>query len=217
MKPLLLLFLLGALKVMAQDTLPASKEPLHKNVFENKYVRVLDLHIAPGDTTKFHKHEKPIASVSLHPTRTGVQTIVDDKGPRVPSLDRRITFEGFYQNPRVHRVWNRDTTVFHWRDIEVLSNGGRLLDSAISLEGFTQVFDAPPVRAYRLVLKADQKVAVKRTAPLLFVGMTDGGKTAANKKMFSNQGDFLFVQPSEKISLTNKGDKEYAFAVLEFK
>src|SRR5919206_4001211 len=101
--------LLWVVKLNAQDTVAASKEPLHKNVFENQYVRVLDLHIAPGDTTKFHKHETPCVSISLHPVRTGSQTTVDDKGPKVSSLDRRITFEGFYQSPRIHRVWNRDT------------------------------------------------------------------------------------------------------------
>ncbi|MDQ3845776.1 MAG: hypothetical protein M3342_17460, partial [Bacteroidota bacterium] len=113
MRQFLFLFhLMFVLKANAQDTVAASKEPLHKNVFENQYVRVLDLHIAPGDTTLFHKHEIPVVSVSLHPVRTGSQTIVDDKGPKVSSLDRRITFDGFYQSPRIHRVWNRDTAVF---------------------------------------------------------------------------------------------------------
>jgi hypothetical protein len=110
MRQILFAFLLmSVLKIDAQDAIAVSKEPLHKNVFENQYVRVLDLHIAPGDTTLFHKHETPCVSISLHPVRTGSQTIVDDKSAKVPSLDRRITFEGFYQSPRIHRVWNRDT------------------------------------------------------------------------------------------------------------
>jgi hypothetical protein len=211
------LFLLSVLQADAQDTVAASKEPLHKNVFENQYVRVLDLHIAPGDTTLFHKHEIPVVSVSLHPVRTGAQTIMDDKGPKVQSLDRRITFDGFYQSPRVHRVWNRDTSVFHWMDIEVLTKGDRMLEAPLALDGFTQVFDAPPVRAYRLVLKGKQKLVFKRTAPILIVNLKDAGKIAANKKQFSKEGDFLYVQPSKKISLANKEEQEYTFAVLEFK
>ena len=36
--------------------IPVSIEPRHHKVFENEYVRVLDVHIVPGDTTLFHKH-----------------------------------------------------------------------------------------------------------------------------------------------------------------
>lgn len=218
MKQLLFPFLLlYVLKLNAQDTVAASKEPLHKNIFENQYVRVLELHIAPGDTTLFHKHEIPVVSISLHPVRTGGQTIVDDKGPKVSSLDRRITFDGFYQSPRVHRVWNRDTSVFHWMDIEVLTKGDRMLEPPLALDGFTQVFDAPPVRAYRLVLKGKQKLAFKRKAPILIVSLKNASKVTANRKRFSKEGDFLFVQASKKILIENKDEQEYTFAVLELK
>ena len=218
MKQVLFTFLLlYMVKLNAQDTVVVSKEPLHKNVFENQYVRVLDLHIPPGDTTLFHIHELPCVSISLHPVRTGAQTIVDDRGPKVSSLDRRITFEGFYQSRLVHRVWNRDTSVFHWMDVEVLTKGDSTIEAPISVNGFTQVFDAPPVRAYRLVLKGNQKLDFKGTRPLLIVGLNDAGKVMVNKKHFSKQGDFLFVQPSKKVSLANKEAQEYTFAVLELK
>ena len=218
MKQVLVTFLLlYVAKLNGQDTVAVSKEPLHKNVFENQYVRVLDLHIAPGDTTLFHKHVLPCVSISLHPVRTGAQTIVDDRGPKVSSLDRRITFEGFYQSPRVHRVWNRDTSLFHWMDVEVLTKGDSNIKAPISVNGLTQVFEAPPVRAYRLVLKSNQKLDFKSARPLLIVGLNDAGKIMVNKKSFSKQGDFLFVQPSQKISLANKDGQEYTFAVLELK
>ena len=38
-----------------------------------------------------------------------------------------------------------------------------------------------------------------------------------NKKQFTSQGDFLFVQPSEKIEFTNKGDQEYTIVLMELK
>lgn len=210
-------FLFCSLQSNAQDTVAASKEPLHKIVFENQYIRVLDLHIAPGDTTRFHKHEIPCVSISLHPVRTGSQTIVDHPGPKVSSVDRRITFEGFYGGPRVHRVWNSDTAVFHWMDIEVLTKGDRNVDAPTAGDGFTQVFDAPPVRAYRLVLTGEQKLQFKRNAPVLLVCLNETGNVTANKKLFSKQGDFLFAEASEKISLTNRAKQESTFAVLELR
>src|SRR5215218_10131754 len=99
---LFIVLVMSVLQTDAQDAIAVSKEPLHKMVFENEYVRVLDLHIAPGDTTMLHKHETPCVSISLHPVRTGSQVVMDDKSAKVPSPDRRITFEGFYQSPRIH-------------------------------------------------------------------------------------------------------------------
>ena len=212
-----IVFLIPVLQSHAQDAIAASKEPLHKNVFENKYVRVLDLHIAPGDTTLFHKHETPCVSISLHPVRTGAQTLVDDKSPRVPSLDRRITFDGFYQSPRIHRVWNRDTSIFHWMDVEILTKGDRNMEAPIEITGFTQVFDVTPVRAYRLTLKAHQKIEIKRNAPMLIISLNNGSEVLVNKKTFTAQGDFLFVKSSRKIQVANKSEQDYSFAVLELK
>jgi hypothetical protein len=212
-----LFFLLSILQTNAQEAIAASKEPLHKNVFENQYVRVLDLHIEPGDTTLLHKHETPCVSISLHPVRTGGQTLVDDKSPKLPSLDRRITFDGFYQSPRIHRVWNRDTSTFHWMDVEILAKGDRVMEAPIAIDGFTQVFDAPPVRAYRLTLKANQKIKLKRNAPILIIGINNGSEILVNKKHFTKQGDFLFLKSSKKLQLANKSQQEYSFAVLELK
>lgn len=218
MKQFLLLFLvLSALQTAAQEAIAVSKEPLHKMVLENQYVRVLDLHIAPGDTTMFHKHETPCVSITLHPARTGSQTIVDDKSPRVPSLDRRINFDGFYQSPRIHRVWNRDTSTYHGLDVEVLTNGERNIEEPIAIAGFTQLFNAPPVRTYRLTLKGNQQLELKRNSAILIVGLNDVGKVVVNKKSFTKQGDFLFVHPATKIELANKEEQEYSLVVMELK
>ena len=218
MRPFLFVFLLvPALQVYAQEAIAVSKEPLHKKVFENEYLRVLDVHIAPGDTTQFHKHETPSVFISLHPVRTGSQVIIEDGSATVLSLDRKITFEGFYKSPRIHRVWNADTSVFHVMDIEVLTKGDKNIGAPIGVEGFKQIFDALPVRTYRVTLKGNQVLKFERDAPILIVGLNDAGKVTVNKKPFTKQGDFLFVQPSGKIELVNNEEQEYSFAVLELK
>lgn len=218
MRRILFLFLLAtALKLNAQEAVPVSKEPLHKNVFENEYLRVLDVRISPGDTTLFHKHETPSVFISLHPVKTGSKVIIEDGSATVLSLDRRITFEGFYKSPRIHRVWNMDTSVFHVMDVEVLTKGDKKPEAPISLSGFSQLFDAPPVRTYRVTLKSNQEIEIKRSAPVLVVGLDDADKVTVNSKSFLKQGDFVFIAPSEKIILVNKEQKEYSFALLELK
>jgi hypothetical protein len=217
MKFLLFLSVISTFYANAQEAVAVSKEPLHKNVFENEYLRVLDVHIFPGDTTQFHKHETPSVFISLHPVRTGSQVIIEDGSSTALSLDRRITFEGFYKKPRIHRVWNADTSVFHVMDIEILTKGDKNIGEPIAIEGFRQIFDAPPVRTYRLTLKPNQEFKLERNAPVLIVGLNNSAGVWVNKKSFNKEGDFLFVPSSEKIELTNKQQQEYSFAVLELK
>ncbi len=212
-----LLLFAATFNANAQEAVAVSKEPLHRNVFENEYLRVLDVRIPPGDTTLFHKHETPSVFISLHPVRTGSQVLIEDGDATVLSLDRRITFEGFYKSPRIHRVWNRDTTTFHVMDVEVLTKGERKLDPAIVMEGITQLFDAPPVRTYRATLKSNQKVNIKRSAPVLVVALNDARKIMVNKKSFTRQGDFIFIPAAQEIELINEEGNEYSFALLELK
>jgi hypothetical protein len=213
---LFLICTISMVQTHAQEVIAVSKEPMHKKVFENEYLRVLDVQIAPGDTTQFHKHETPSVFISLHPVRTGSQVIVEEGSATVLSLDRRITFEGFYKSPRIHRVWNADSSVFHVMDIEVLTKGGKDIGEPIKGEAFKQLFDAPPVRAYRVTLKSNEALEIKRNAAILLVGLSDGN-AMVNKKSFAKQGDFLFIAPSENIKLINKALQEYSFALLELK
>ena len=43
-------------KGTAEDPVPVEQEPHHRVIFENQYVRVLDVVVKPGETTLFHKH-----------------------------------------------------------------------------------------------------------------------------------------------------------------
>jgi hypothetical protein len=219
MRQFLFLFSLATgLQINAQEAVAVSKEPLHKNVFENEYLRVLDVHISPGDTTLFHKHETPSVFISLHPVRTGSQVIIEDGNATILSLDRRITFEGFYKSPRIHRVWNADTSVFHVMDVEILTKGDKKIEAPIAaVTEFKKLFDAPPVRVYRVTLKSNQEIEIKRSAAVLVVGLGEADKVMVNSKPFLKQGDFLFITSSEKIKLVNKGQQDYSFALLELK
>ena len=49
----------------ATDPVAVEQEPHHHVVFENQYVRVLDVVVNPGDTTLFHKHSLDNIAVQL--------------------------------------------------------------------------------------------------------------------------------------------------------
>jgi hypothetical protein len=211
----LLFVLLQSLNGFAQ--VPVSQEPRHHNVFENNYVRVLDVQIPPGDTSEFHKHETPSVFIVLQPTKTGSQVLQEESKATALAKDASISFEGFYTTPRIHRVWNEDTILFHVMDIEILSKEHGT-GTPIELKDFQLLFDEKPVRAYRLTLKAGLVIEMKRDSPLLIVGLSNGmNRVSVNEKSFGKKGDFIFISPGSNIRFKNPEQQSYSFAVLEIK
>lgn len=215
----LFIFITSMLLVSAQTVVPVKDEPRHHNVFENAYIRVLDVRINPGDTSQMHKHATPSVFVVLHPVKTGSQVIVEEqKATALFSPDPSISFEGFYKSPRIHRVWNEDTAMFHVMDIEILSKGEHGAATPIQQDGCKLLFDEQPVRGYRLTLQAGATIQLQRESPLFIIGLTDAAQPlSVNTTSISKEGDFLFVPASQSIQFTNNNQQPYSFAVLEIK
>jgi beta-alanine degradation protein BauB len=62
--------MLASVSAMAQgasasDVVPIEQEPSHKLVFENEYVRVFSVEVAPHSETKYHRHDRDYVWVSL--------------------------------------------------------------------------------------------------------------------------------------------------------
>src|SRR4051794_12376664 len=214
-----LVFIVQALLCSAQEILPVKDEPRHHNVFENSFVRVLDVRIKPGDTSLFHKHATPSVFIVLHAVKTGSEVKIEEqKATALSSPDPSITFEGFYKSPRIHRVWNEDTAQFHVMDIEILNKGGHSVSAPIQQDGFKLLFDEQQVRAYRLTLQGGSNTQVQRQNPLLIVGLTDAAQPlSVNDKSFNKEGDFIFIPAGEAVRIANNNQQAYSFAVLEMK
>ena len=52
---------------------PVSEEPLHRPVLQNKYIRLLDVWMDPGDTSLYHIHAIPSLFLQLSNTTVGSQ------------------------------------------------------------------------------------------------------------------------------------------------
>ena len=213
---LLAIFILaGALSCPAQ--IQVSKEPMHHNVFENDRVRVLDVHIPPGDTSLMHKHSTPSVFIVLTNTKTGSQVIVEPEKLRL--TEGNIWFESFYDKPRIHRVWNSDTTEFHVIDMELLNKNPQPIDPPLELKSLALLLDEKPVRGYRFTLTAQSTLLLpRRNAPILVVTLTNAaGNTTANNKPLTKKGDFIFVEPGSSIKFINSGNADQGFAFFELK
>src|SRR5687768_18084674 len=97
-----------------------SEEPMHRNVFQNKYIRVLDVWLQPGDTTEFHIHSTP--SLFLHLTTTEIATQMQgEEWVSDKNIAGKVSYRSFSPDILIHRVTNRDTMLFHVTDMELLS------------------------------------------------------------------------------------------------
>ncbi len=106
---------------MLHAQVPVREEPRHKNVLENNYIRLLDVHLAPGDTSLYHIHATPSVVVFLSQSVMGVHTDMVGKGlPSGRVYPAQTLFMNYAAKPVTHRVYNDSTNVFHVMDIELL-------------------------------------------------------------------------------------------------
>lgn len=106
-------------KGTADDPVPVEQEPHHRVIFENQYVRVLDVVLKPGETTLFHRHSIDNVPVILTDADNRTQFAGKDWGP-TPAKAKSVGFIPGAAKPYVHRINNQGSTVFHVIDIEVL-------------------------------------------------------------------------------------------------
>ena len=106
-------------KGTADDPVPVEQEPHHRVIFENQYVRVLDVVVKPGETTLFHKHSLDNIPVILSGADNRTQFAGKDWEP-TPAKSESVGFIPGAAKPYVHRINNQGSTVFHVIDIQIL-------------------------------------------------------------------------------------------------
>ena len=224
---LLLLSTIWYLAAFAQTPapVPVSQEPRHHNVFENEWVRVLDVRIPPGDTSFFHKHSTPSVFLVLSNTKTGSEVKVEPQQIRL--TPGNIWFEGFYDKPRIHRVWNADTSMFHTIDMELPATHHMAIDPPLDSVRFKLLFDEIPVRGYRLMLPAGASLQVSvRKAPMVLIALDEtAGQVTVNGAPIRKKGDFVFIKPGGRLVLDQAGKGSgavgpsavHSFALFEIK
>jgi hypothetical protein len=216
--PILLFTILAGAVSICRAQIPVSEEPRHHKVFENAWVRVLDVHIPPGDTSLMHKHSTPSVFMVLTNTKTGSEVIIEPAEAHLTYGN--IWFEGFYDKPRIHRVWNSDTTEFHVIDMELPNKDPQPIDPPLDIPSFTLLFDKTPVRGYRFTLPAHGTIQVPpRKAPIIVIALSKAsGKLTVNQHIsFVKKGDFAFIPAGNEIVFSNRGTAGEDFAFFELK
>lgn len=205
------------LSIDTSKVIQVSREPRHHKVFENEWVRILDVHIPPHDTSLIHKHTTPSVFIVLGNTKSGAQTFVE---PRHKTFSKEgIWYEEFNDTPRIHRVWNEDTIDFHVVDMEILHKSSTI-DIAADPNPSNLLFDERLVRANRVTMPAHGSYKLRWAKnPVVVVGLSGPNATGlVNGKPFRKKGDYLFVPAGTELVISNeKGTGDVQFAVFTLK
>lgn len=195
-----------------------SKEPRHKKTLENKYIRLLNVNIEPGDTSLFHIHSTP--SVFVHFTTTVVCSQIKGKEwVTAKNTAGNAWYRSFVNDTLVHRVSNCDTVPFHVTDVELLSpyNPAKKLQPL----PFIVLFENEKVIAYRLTAAAFNNQIIKGRGPMIAELVTGSEVKLHNKnsKELSRlrAGKYVYIKPGTAFYFSATGDAAINMVLFEIK
>ena len=219
--PLLSLTLLASATVQAPVSV--EKEPRHHLEFQNSYVRLFYVRIAPGDTTLFHTHVNDNVGVKL--TDAELSDVVPGGDPEMISVNQGAVSFGHYPTPLTHSVSNVGSTPFHNMLVEILPSDGApsAAPSLADVAGHTLEMENERVRIFRLVLVPGQSteehshvlhgLRVVITAGEIAVDLP-GAKT---ETVTFKPGDYGWHQGGMGHSLKNVGSASFEAVEIELK
>jgi len=214
-----LLFVFESFIVPAQ--VAVRLEPRHKVAFENKWIRLLDVKLSPGDTSLFHIHEIPSYFIPLSNTAIGSE--IKGQPPQESKFTVGATwYNGFENGPLIHKVWNSDTGVLHVIDLELLSAEKSALPS-LELKNFKIDFENEKLRVYKFELGGNQIINLPSLkTPMLIISLSgaqiDVRKT--NKKAevhHISAGGFQWLQTDQLYVMDSKQRVETKGLLILFK
>lgn len=195
-----------------------SLEPRHKKVLENKYIRLLNVRIPPGDTTQFHIHSTPSLFLQFTNTTVGIQ-IKGQGWLKSQNIAGSASYRSFSPDILVHRVSNWDTVPFHVTDIEILSayNSNR----QHKLLPFTLIFENEKAAAYSLTDSSFNKQIISGRGPMvaeLVAGDEVIYHDTMNKKSTKiKTGKYFYIKPGSSFYFSAQGDEEINMVLFEIK
>ena len=205
------------------EVVPVDHEPRHRLALENQYVRVLDVRIPPGDTTRYHRHQRD----SLYVIISGASKLVTEEfgKPAKPVSPKPgdVSYREHLRIPLTHRVSNLSTDEFHVLDIEIVANPAASSAILAPLPTSRQpLLDNARVRVSRIVLEPGQSSENDSASPGLLVvlagirlGITNDSGTIQRSDV--TPGQFYARTESVVQRIQNEGDDRLELISIEIK
>jgi quercetin dioxygenase-like cupin family protein len=138
---------------IAQDSVPIEKEPMHRLKFENEFVRLFDVLVPAGETTKYHVHLYDGVSVRVSNAQIFDESMSGERKPF--DIKYGTATFGTRASPETHRVVNTGKSDFRNIFIELLAGKNTVTAKPLPIlsDGHVILIDNERVRVNRLVLK----------------------------------------------------------------
>lgn len=213
----LLTIICSASSLFAQ--VQASKEPRHKPVLQNKYIRLLDVWMPPGDTSLYHIHSTPSLFLPLSNTMVASQ-IMGKEWTQEKFITGKSWFRSFFQDTLIHRVANLSTTKLHVTDVEILSSY-HINTSEIKPLPFPILFENERSFAYQLKRPEFKKEIISGCGPMIAQLATGDSVTFVdileNESKEIKTGKYLYIPPGSTFYFTTHGTKSITLILFEIK
>jgi hypothetical protein len=149
--------LLVLFAVIASAQVPVAKDPMHRVVFENAQLRILDVNVPAGAMSLEHAHDNDIATVSMS---SGTNTRIQPHGqpwgatrPPRPLGDATVT--EYTGKADSHRIENVGKTPYQLFAIENLRKSGWSANPLISALATKLMTESRAFRIYDVRLARD--------------------------------------------------------------
>ena len=204
--------------VVPAQTVHARDEPRHHNVFENEFIRILDAHLGPKDTTLYHLHNTPSVFIIFTNTNVGSQ-LMGGQAQKGANVTGAVDYDSL-KIPRIHRVWNEDTSWFHVMDVELTSTKQKINIPVLQNPFLKLLFNEQQVNGYIIDLKASNTLGLPASANgYLVVSQTEAlieyKINGITQHRFLKPGHYIWVEAGKSFSL--KGRNAANFVLLQLK
>jgi hypothetical protein len=202
----------------AQAQLPVKQEPRHRNVFENGFLRILDVHIPGKDTTLFHLHATPSVIVIFTNSRlsTEVQGESPVSGHTVPGS---VTYAAFDASPVFHRVINNDTAEFHVMDIELLGKAAERKAEVYHEPDIIPAWQENRVNTYTIYAESGQVIKKSNSpTPMLLICITGSGTITIGNSTSPAPiaaGNYFWIDRGNGFQLTGQSIPGSGYVLLD--
>ena len=199
---------------------PVREEPRHPPVLQNKYFRLLDVWLPPGDTSLFHIHAIPSLFIILSNTFTGSQ-IKGGDWAKSNDTAGKTWYRLFYPDILIHRVANFDTVPLHVNDIEILSSYDSNHVTQRKHLPFPLLFENEKAFAYSLTKSNFNSQIIKNRGPLIAELVSGDGvifNDAVSKQSIKiKAGKYLYIEPGTSFNFASPGTGENKMVLFEIK
>jgi hypothetical protein len=194
-------------------------EPRHHNVFENEYLRILDVYLAPKDTTQYHLHNTPSIFIILAHCKVSSQMPGGQSQPGA-NLFGTISYDSL-NKPRIHRVWNEDTGWFHVMDIELTAKTQKGNIAVLQNQFLKLLFNEKQVNGYSFELNSVNNLQLPASSNgYLLVCLNTSSIDLKIDNITQHRsvkaGHYEWIEQGKTVSLSKNADSG-KFVLLELK